>query len=129
MNYSILQELGTYCLYTSIIQKDGLEGVEKALHEYTDLRQEQTALILEELEMEMESNYFWCKRNVQTKGVAMGARYAPSMENLFMNMWEGKYIYRSRGPEIKFYRSYIDDVIILWEGTTESFHKFLDEIN
>lgn len=54
-------------MYTSIIQKDGLEGVEKALHEYTDLRQEQTALILEELEMEMESNYFWCKRNVQTK--------------------------------------------------------------
>lgn len=44
-----------------------------------------------------------------------------------MNMWEGRYIYRHRRPKIKFYRRYIDDVIILWEGATEYFHE--DEMN
>lgn len=70
----------------------------------------------------MESNYFWYKKNdyVQTKGVAMGTRYAPSVSNLFMNMWEIRYIYGKKRPEIKFYWRYKDDVIILWAGTAET---------
>lgn len=111
-------------LYTSIIHKGGLEGVEKALHENTELKQEQIGFILEGLQLAMESNYFWYKKSyfVQTKGVAMGAI-------LFMNMWEEKYIYEKRIPQIKLYWRYIDDLIILWEGTVESFEKFLKEIN
>lgn len=50
-------------LYTSIVQKDGLEGVEKALCENTKLRQEQIGFILGGLQLAMESNYFWYRRN------------------------------------------------------------------
>lgn len=92
-------------LYISIVQKSGLEGIEKELHENTKLKQEQICFIVEGLQLAMESNYFWYRKNycVQTKRVAMGARYAPSVANLFMNMWEEKYIYGKKIPQIKLY--------------------------
>lgn len=67
------------------MQRDGLKGVEKALHGNTDLKQEQIVFMLKGFEMAMESNYFWYQDDyyVQTKGVAMGAHYAPSAANLF----------------------------------------------
>lgn len=43
----------------------------------------------------------------------MGARYAPSVANLFMNMWVEEQIYSIDRPQLKFYRCYIDDLIIL----------------
>lgn len=93
----LLTTINVNSLYASIVQKDELKGVEKALHENTELKQEQIVFILEGLKMAMESNYFWYKKNyyVQTKEVAMEARYAPSVANLFMNMWEEEHIYES----------------------------------
>lgn len=118
-------------LYTSIEQKDGLRGVERALHRNTRMKQEQIGYILEGLKMAMACNYFWHDRKyyVQTKGVAMGARYAPSVANLFMDLWEEQYIFSKNIPQIKMYKRYIDDVIILWNGTTDSLTKFLDNLN
>lgn len=94
----LLATIDVSSLYTSIILKDGLKGVEKALHENTGLRQEQIGFILEGLKMTMKSNYFWFKKSyyVQTRDVTMGANYAPSVTNLFMNMWEEKCIYGKR---------------------------------
>lgn len=59
----------------------------------------------------------------------MGARYAPSVANLLMNLWEEEYIYNKKIPEIKLYRRYIDDLVILWDGTAEKFQQFLQELN
>lgn len=127
----ILATIDVNSLYTSIVQKDGLAGVEKTLHEKTGMKQQQINYILEGLKMAMECNYFWYSNNyyVQTKGVAMGARYAPSVANLFLDMWEEEYIYNQQIPQIKLYRRYIDDLIILWDGTPDTFEEFLQQLN
>lgn len=48
------------------------------------------------IQLAMECNYFWYQSSyyVQTKGVAMRVRYAPSVANLFMNTWEEEYVHR-----------------------------------
>lgn len=94
VEHCLLATIDANSLYTSIIQRDGLEGVKKALHENTKLRQEQISFIMDGLKLAMENNYLWYKKEyyVQTKGVAMGAHYAPSVANLFMDMWEEEYI-------------------------------------
>lgn len=116
-------------LYTSIVQEDVIMGVATALHEKTDLKQEQ--YILDGLKMAMECNYFWYDKKyfIQTKAVAMGVQYAPSVANLLMNLWEDEYIYNEKYPEIKLYRRYIDNLVILWDGTVEKFQQFLLELN
>lgn len=80
--------------------------------------------------MAMQCNYFWYNKAffVQTKGVAMGARYAPSVANLLMNLWEEEYIYK-KIPQLKLYRRYIDDLVILWDGTVDTFQQFLQELD
>lgn len=41
------------------------------------------------------------------------AKYAPSVDNILMSLWE-----------IALYKRYIDDVVILWNGTVESLEVF-----
>ncbi|XP_073466581.1 ribonuclease inhibitor-like [Aquarana catesbeiana] len=84
----LLVTIDVNSLYTSIVQKGGLLGVEKALYENTGMKQQQINYILEGLKLAMECKYFWYNKDyfVQTKAVAMGARYAPSVANLYMNI-------------------------------------------
>lgn len=44
----------------------------------------------------------------------MGAKYAPSVANLFMSYWEKDAIFSGNIPLLKFYKRYIDDIIIIW---------------
>lgn len=55
----LLATIDVNSLYTSIVQQDGLLGVEKALHELTSMKQEQINFILEGLQLAMTCNYFW----------------------------------------------------------------------
>lgn len=68
-----------------------------------ELKQEQITNILEGLEMAISNNYFWYTSDyyVQTKGVAMGAKYVPSVANIFMNRWEEEQIYSVERPNLK----------------------------
>lgn len=59
----------------------------------------------------------------------MVARYAPSVVNLLMDCWEEEYVYNQNIPQIILYRRYIDDLIILWDGTAETFQEFLRNLN
>lgn len=79
----------------------------------------------------MGNNYFWALNEYynQIGGVAMGARYAPSVANITLNKWESETIFKNRPHSLLLYKRYIDDVMILWEGTKESFNKFLESMN
>lgn len=44
-------------------------------------------------------------------------------------MWEEEYVYAMKIPQLKLYRRYIDNLIILWEGTTETFQEFLTKLD
>lgn len=79
----------------------------------------------------MNNNYFWYEGDfyAQTKGVAMGTKYAPSVANLFMSKWEEEDLFRRTRTEMEFYRRDIDDIFMIWSGTEESLKKFLEDIN
>lgn len=58
----------------------------------------------------MGNNYFWAQDRFynQTKGTAMGARYAPSVANVVLNKWEGETIYKENNQALLYYKRYID---------------------
>lgn len=87
--------------------------------------------ITDGLQLAMSHKYFWHKGDYYTeiKGVAMGVKYAPSVDNLFLNRWEEEQIYNIQRTNLKMYGRYIDDILIVWGGTEEELHIFFDEIN
>lgn len=79
------------------------------------------------LDLAMSQNFLWHDKHYfrQKKGVAMGAKYAPSVANLFMSHWEKDAIFSGGISELKFYKQHIDNIIIIWAGTQDSFLQFL----
>lgn len=59
----------------------------------------------------------------------MGGRFAPSMANLFMGIWERKYVYSEQPQELITWRRYIDDCFLMWRGSEESLKTFLEGLN
>lgn len=79
----------------------------------------------------MSNNYFWHEGSCykQIKGVAMGAKYAPSVANILLSLWEDHSMFGTHIPEICLYKRYIDDIVILWNSTVEALETFLSTIN
>lgn len=67
------------------------------------------------LEFCLSHNYFWFAGRfcTQKRGVAMGAKFSPSLANLFMSEWEDRHIYGQQRSELLFYKRFIDDPFIL----------------
>lgn len=59
----------------------------------------------------------------------MAAINAPSVANLFISYWEKEAIFNNDIPQLKFYKRYIDDIVIVLAGTQDSFLEFLDNIS
>lgn len=106
-----------------IKQKDGLLAAKWALINQSQLKNMQINHLLERLKMAMGNNYFWFKGEYynQIKGVAMGAGFAPSVANLGLNKWEQESIYGQEWQGLKFYKRYVDDIILLWENNNENY--------
>ena len=65
---------------------------------------------------------------LQIQGTAMGTKMAPVYANLFMGRLEAQLI--NQAPEsIHSWKRFIDDIFIIWTGTTEEFEKFMSNIN
>lgn len=59
----------------------------------------------------------------------MGAKYAPTVANIFMSKWESEEIYGRNIPRLKIYRRYINDIFFIWEGSEDTLKEFLQYIN
>ena len=69
---------------------------------------------------------------IQLIGTSMGTRVAPTYENILMGKLEK--IMHSKCPRnlIKFlhtWRRFIDDIFIIWSGTSEQFSEFFNFLN
>lgn len=64
-----------------------------------------------------------------TRGVAIGAKFAPSLANLLMAKWEEDVIYALKRPELVLWARYIDDTLLLWKGDCESLDEFMSCLN
>lgn len=50
----------------------------------------------------------------------MGAWFSPIATILFIAHWEEEFVFKNRPPELICYQSYIDDLIMIWEGGRQS---------
>lgn len=77
-------------LYTCIPHERGIEAVRHFLYREESLAPFQCDYLIELLEFATKHNYFWFDQRyyLQQRGVAMGAKFALSLANLFMAKWE-----------------------------------------
>ncbi|KAM5145534.1 uncharacterized protein ACMZJ9_012885 [Mantella aurantiaca] len=59
----------------------------------------------------------------------MGAKFAPSVANLFMAKWESEEIFQNRPQALALYKRYIDNIIIVWTGSSVGLESFLSQLN
>ncbi|XP_072007089.1 uncharacterized protein [Engystomops pustulosus] len=61
----------------------------------------------------------------------MGAKCAPSYANLFLGWWEENVVYRLEAYKTKVsgWFRYIDDILLLWTGSSEDCVGFISELN
>lgn len=73
-------------------------------------------------------HYFWHGNTYykQIKGITMGAKFAPSVANIFMAAWEEKYL--SSYSQRIMYKQYKDYVLIVWKGEISTL-DFLTKLN
>lgn len=79
----------------------------------------------------MTHNYFWFDKAyyLHPKGMAMGAKFSPSLANLFLTRWEENNIYARDWPEFIFYPRYIDNIPFLWQGEVLTLENFIRTLN
>ena len=76
------------------------------------------------------NNFFFNSQNyLQIKGCVMGTKCAPSYANIFMGMFEERYIYPLLEKISNFYLRFIDDIFLIWTGTRDQLMKFKQQIN
>lgn len=106
-------------LYTNIDHEGAMEAVKWVLKNSENIIEKSlSTFILKCLEFCLQHNLFWYENNfyLQIKDVAMGAKFAPSVANLYMAKWEAEGVLRERNAEIMLYRRLIDDLLIIWRG-------------
>lgn len=120
-------------LYTSIPHQFGLMATEYFLSGDPLANPRQVAFILEATRFCLHHNYFQFEEDfyLQVKGTAMGANFAPSYANLAMGYWETHHIWKNNpfSSNIVFFGRYIDDIVIIWEGSMELIGEFVTYCN
>ena len=69
---------------------------------------------------------------LQTRGTAMGSRMAPNYAGLYMGLFEEEAIFGHNNAfltHIKLSRRYVDDILVLWDGSEQDLQMFFDYIN
>ena len=124
---SILVTMDVRSLYTNIPNKEGIESVETTLKR----KNIGTRIISTFLRLVLTlNNFVFNSQNyIQIKGCAMGTKCAPSYANIFMGMFEERYIYPLIEKISNFYVRFIDDIFLIWTGTTDQLMKFKQQIN
>lgn len=127
---SILVMADVGSLYTIIGHQDAVESVKWAL-DGSNLPAPHKSFLLDALKFCLARNYFWYNHKffLRIRGVALGARFAPSVANHFMALWEEETIFNNKPAQLKCYQWYIDDMIIIWKGDMVSLQLFMSRLN
>lgn len=127
----ILATADVASLYTIISHQQGFEAVNYYLDLDPTLPELQKQFIMALLNFATSHNYFWFGGDffLQICGVAMGAKFAPSLANLFMARWEKEVIDTNPPKELRLWRRYIDDVLLVWDGDMPSLENFFSQLN
>ena len=124
---SILVTMNICSLYTNIPNKEGIEAVETIL----ERKSIGTRIISTFLPLVLTlNNFVFNSRNyLQIKSWAMGTKFTPSYANVFIDLFEERYIYPLIEKISKIYLRFIDDIFLIWTETTDQLMKFKRQIN
>ena len=125
---SHLVTLDVRSLYTNIPNEEGINVIKNLLHR---TRNKLTTVITAFLWLILTLNNFTfnAENFLQLSGVAMGTKCAVIYANLFMNNFEENHIYDLLTDKCPFYKRFIDDIFLLWNGTLEELEIFLEQLN
>ncbi|XP_068099729.1 uncharacterized protein [Hyperolius riggenbachi] len=119
-------------LYTSIPNSEGL----KAVKHFLSKKEEKllpAEFILAGLELILTENCFRFERDWfrQCRGTAMGSSAAPAFANLFVGYLEETRVVGSPMylAHVVLWTRYIDDVFVLWRGTSDELKVFIGFLN
>lgn len=118
-------------LYTIIRQDDAFLVLNWALSKREGIPHSQKVFLGKDLDFCIFHNYFWFQGHFysQQVGIAMGAKFAPSLANLFIAEWGDRHVFSVQWPQLKYYRRFINDLLFIWEGSEESVYAFLSLLN
>ncbi|XP_069461787.1 uncharacterized protein [Ambystoma mexicanum] len=134
-NTDLLATLDVVSLYTSIKHTDGLKSCEYFLKTRSLNYLEHTKMILEMINICLTNNSFLFNNKfyTQLQGTAMGTTFAPSYANLTMGWWEKFIVWTPPNShhtdKVVLWLRYIDDLFIIWDGTTEEWLEFVKLLN
>ena len=132
--HSKLASIDVSSLYTNIPHH---EGIQSALHflknspnTYKYPEQPNPDIIGELMTLVLQNNVFEFNEEyyLQIQGTAMGTKMAPAYANLFMGRLEPQLISHA-AKHIHTWKRFIDDIFIIWTGTTEEFEQFMIHLN
>lgn len=116
-------------LYTNIETGAGMAAVRECMNKYPDVKRPDD-YILKLLEINLTKNDFEFddKFYLQTKGTAMGKKFAPSYANIYMAHWEQTAVSSFHLQPFSYFR-FLDDIWGIWTYSKEEFIEFADHLN
>ncbi|OAQ57234.1 reverse transcriptase (RNA-dependent DNA polymerase) domain-containing protein [Pochonia chlamydosporia 170] len=115
--------------YTNINARACCKVVCGAWHRYASDSKIPTETISQMIKFVMENNYFSFQDQVwkQLDGLAMGTSCAPLLANIYAAYYERKrqLVYQ---PGVRLYNRYIDDILVIFEGTRKELMHFLNQV-
>lgn len=126
---SFLFSLDIDSLYTNIDIKEGIDAVRRIFRKFPDKKRPEKEL-LQLLEINLTRNDFEFNGEffLQTKGTAMGKKFAPAYANIFMAQWETSALAKCNKKPIQYLR-FLDDIWGIWPYSEADFEEFLVILN
>ena len=131
----ILASIDVRALFTNIPQKEGIKSMESALEERKN-KETPTEFILELMKLILNNNLFSFHDGTfkQKIGSAMGSKSAPSYANHFMARQIDPIIKAlatnaAGESQLLLLKRFLDDLFLIFKGTSKELHAFFDQIN
>ncbi|KAJ1131352.1 hypothetical protein NDU88_009689 [Pleurodeles waltl] len=130
----LLITLDVESLYTNIPQEATLEVISNLLDIHMGESQTPPGFILDLAHLALTRNYFKFEDSffLQTQGTSMGSTFAPSLACLYVDHIVRHTILHEDNPyrdQIKLWKRYIDDVLLIWTGSKEEAQEFAVWLN
>ena len=128
--------LDVKALYTNIIHEQGLHVLEAKLEQRINA-EVPTGFLVRLMEVILRYNIFGFNGDLyqQAIGAAMGSPPIPSYANIFMAEFDNviwclamKYI-ENGAISLKLLKRFLDDIFLIFVGSTRKLHMFFEEIN
>lgn len=128
-----LASLDVTNLFTNIPRKEVLDLIKQKITDANHMLDDQIKELINLLNLCLEQNFFSFNGETyyQNEGLAMGSPLSPILADIFMHNFESTYIIKNQKYKnnLIYYYRYVDDILILWSGTTIDLMEFVTYLN